>query len=253
MKLYRVRAIVLNSREMRDAHRILTLFSWELGKIKVVAHGVAKPTSRKRGAVQPFCHSNFLLRRGRELDSIDQCEGREIFPGLWTDLDRMSWAGYVAELVEGLTADGEPNQTVFDLLLQTLRVIEETTELELVVRGFELKLLTLLGYRPHLANCVNCEGDFKAGSVSFSPEAGGLVCLSCSTGMRGVICGRETVAVMKLLFNWNPLKIDRLHVSQQARREMKTAMREYLQWYLEGRLRSLQFMEQVQNCLPKTP
>lgn len=54
MKLYKVLAVVLNSREMRDAHRILTIFSKEQGKIKVVAHGVTKPTSRKRGRYSPF-------------------------------------------------------------------------------------------------------------------------------------------------------------------------------------------------------
>jgi DNA repair protein RecO (recombination protein O) len=51
---------------------------------------------------------------------------------------------------------------------------------------------------------------------------------------------------MKLLPGWDPFKIDRLRVSQQARGEMKVIMREYLQWHMEGRPRSLQFMEQVQ-------
>ncbi|MBF7082631.1 DNA repair protein RecO [Desulfallas sp. Bu1-1] len=246
MKLYRVRAVVLNSRQMRDAHRLLTLFSREKGKIKVVAHGAAKPTSRKRGAVQPFCHSELLLRRGRELDSVEQCEGLEIFPGLWEDLDRMSYAGHVVELVDGLTADGEPNQAVFELLLHTLKAMEGTADLELVARGFELRLLSLLGYQPYLDGCVNCGSGAINPVARFSPEAGGLVCPGCFSGTRGVPCGGETVSVMKLLPGWDPFKIDRLRVSQQARGEMKVIMREYLQWHMEGRPRSLQFMEQVQ-------
>lgn len=247
MKLYNVRAVVLNSRPMRDAHRLLTLFTREKGKIKVVAHGAVKPTSRKRGAVQPFCHSCFLLRRGRELDSVEQCEGLEIFPGLWDDLDRMTYAGHVVEMVDGLTAEGEPNQSIFELLLHTLKALESTTDLELVARGFELRLLTLLGYQPYLDGCTNCgRGAFDTGAW-FSPAAGGLVCRECLTGARGVPCGGETVSVMKLLPGWDPFKIDRLRVSQQARREMKVIMREYLQWHLEERPRFLKFTEHVQT------
>lgn len=252
MKLYKVRAIVLSSRKMRDAHRILTLFSREHGKIRAVAHGVAKPTSRKRGAVQPFCHSLFMLRRGRELDSVDQCEGQEIFPALWSDLDRMTWAGYATELVESLTVEGEPNQAVFHLLLQTLGLLETTAQLELVARGFELKLLTILGYRPHLDTCVNCNEDLKSGRTIFSPAAGGLVCSSCATPEGGVPSGGETVAVMRVLLHWDLNKIERLHVSDTARREMKTALERYVQWYLEGRLRTLRFMEQVRHGGPNT-
>jgi len=173
MKLYKVLAVVLNSREMRDAHRILTLFSKEQGKIRVVAHGVTKPTSRKRGAVQPFSVTDFLLRRGRELDSISQCEGREFFPGMWADLDKMLYAGHIAELVDALTVDGDPHEAVFVHIIKTLRELDKTADPELVARWFELRLMALLGYLPDLSGCVNCGGEVNSPMVRFSAQAGG--------------------------------------------------------------------------------
>ncbi len=245
MKLYRARAVVLNSREMRDAHRVLTLFSLEKGKIRAVAHGVDKPTSRKRGAVQPFSYSDFLLRRGRELDSISQCECLEVFPGLWSDLERMGYAAHVSELVDGLTADGEANRAVFELLLGTFRFLEKTPEPELAARGFELRLVSLLGYRPHLESCVNCGVKMAAPVSGFSAASGGLVCGDCSSGEAEVPCCGETVAVMKRLMEWDSAMLGRLRVSPRARGEMKKIMREYCQWLVEKRLRSLQFLDSI--------
>ncbi len=247
MKLYGVQAVVINSRQMRDADRVLTLYSREKGKIQAVAHGVSKPTSRKRGAVQPFCHSEFLLRRGRELDTVSQCEGRDIFPGLWSDLDRMGCAAQVCEPVDGLTVDREPNKAVFDLLLGTLRKLETVTEFELTVRGFELQLVALLGYRPQLDYCVNCGNGSLNPVAAFSAASGGLLCKSCAVGTDEVLCSGETAAIMRLLLDWDPVKMDRLRVSIRSRNEMRKVLREYLQWLTEKRSRSLHFLESISD------
>ncbi|MCL2337998.1 MAG: DNA repair protein RecO [Firmicutes bacterium] len=245
MNLYGVRAVVLNSRSMRDADRLLTLYSLEKGKIQAIAHGVNKPTSRKRGAVQPFCHSDFMLRRGRELDTVSQCEGLDIFPGLWGSLEKMGYAAHVAEAVEVLTEEGEPNQALFALLLNTLRRLETASDPALTARGFELKLVSLLGYRPHLDSCVNCGNESLSQSAAFSVSDGGLVCLNCRTNDRDQPCSGETVAIMKLLLSAESVKVARLRVSTRSRDEMQRVMKHYLQWLTEKRSRSMRFMESV--------
>ena len=212
-----------------------------------MAHGVSKPTSRMRGAVQPFCHSEFLLRRGRELDTVSQCEGRDIFPGLWNDLERMGYAAHVSEIVDGLTVDGEPNKAVFDLLLGTLRKLETVNEPDLTVRGFELRLVSLLGYRPHLDSCVSCGNESLSPVAVFSAAGGGLLCKSCAAGTGEVSCSGETMAVMRLLLQWEPVKVNRVRVSMRSRDEMRKAMGAYLQWLTEKRSHSMHFMESIRD------
>ncbi len=249
MKLYKVLAVVLNSREMRDAHRILTLFSKEQGKIRVVAHGVTKPTRRKRGAVQPFSVADFLLRQGREVDSVSECEGREFFPGLLADFDKLLYAGHFAELVDALTMDGNPHESIFALIIKTLRELDKTADLELVARWFELRLIALLGYLPVLTGCVECGGKLNGPTVCFSAQAGGLVCSSCAVGVESISCKIGTVAVMRTLLCWDIDKINRLRVSQPARAQMYSIMREYLQWQMEKRSRSMQFMDKLNSFI----
>ncbi len=247
MKLYKVLAVVLNSREMRDAHRVLTLFSKEQGKIQVVAHGVTKPTSRKRGAVQPFAVTDFMLRQGKSLDSVSQCEGREFFPELWADLDKLLYAGHMAELVDALTVEGDPHEAVFVQIIKTLRELDKTVDPELVSRWFELRLMALLGYLPYLNGCVDCGAELNGPTVRFSAQAGGLICFNCAAGEEYITCNRGTVAIMHTLLNWEIDKIDRLRAAQLSRAQMRTIMREYLQWHMEKRCRSLQFMDKI-NC-----
>jgi len=251
MNLYRVQAMVLNSRSMRDADRILTLYSQEKGKIQAVAHGVNKPTSRKRGAVQPFCHSDFTLRRGRALDTVSQCEGLDIFPGLWNDLERMGYAAHVSEAVDALTAEGEPNQAVFALLLNGLRNLETAKDPVLEVRSFELKLVSLLGYQPHLDNCVNCGNESLSQSAAFSTADGGLVCRTCRNDGRDQPCSGETIAIMRLLLSGEPVKVERLRVSDRSRDEMRQVMKQYLQWLTEKRSRSMHFLESIMEYREK--
>lgn len=250
MKLYKVRAVVLNSREMRDAHRILTLFSKEQGKIRVVAHGVVKPTSRKRGAVQPFSVTDFLLRQGRDMDSISECEGLEFFPGVWGDLDKLLYAGHFAELVDALTVDGNPQESIFFLIIKTLRELDKTADPELIARWFELRLIDLLGYLPDLTGCVNCGGEVIGPTIGFSSQAGGLVCCSCAIGVESIPCNRGTVAVMQTLLSWDINKINRLRVTQPARAQMYYIMRDYLQWHMEKRSRLMQFMDKLNSFSP---
>jgi len=247
MKLYKVRAVVLNSREMRDAHRVLTLFSREQGKIQVVAHGVTKPTSRKRGAVQPFTVTDFLLRQGRELDSVSECEGLEFFPGLWADLDKLLYAGHFAELVDALTADRDPHEAIYMHIIKTLRELDKTTDPELMARWFELRLMALLGYLPDLTGCVSCGVELKGPTVSFSAPAGGLVCTSCAVGVDSIPCHAGTIAVMHTLLRWDIDKINRLRIAQPTYGQLYSIMREYLQWHMEKRSRSMQFIDRLNS------
>ncbi len=247
MKLYKVDAIVLRSREMRDADRILTLLSRQKGKIKAVAHGVNKPSSRKRGAVQPFCYSSFLLYRGRELDSVNQCEGIEAFSGLRADLDRISYASYLAELTDYASMEDQINGEAFFLLLTILHLISrDGADVELLTRSFEIRLLDIAGLRPHLDNCVGCGVPVESETVGFSSSTGGVVCGRCS-GIAGDVkfFPRGTVEILKLLLKWDLKKTERIKVSPRVRQQLRQIMQNYISYHLEKKLATALFLEKL--------
>lgn len=247
MSFYKVEAVVLKSVPVREADFVLTLYGRETGKIRAMAHGIGKPSSRKRGALQPFCHSRLMLRRGRELDTVSQCEGLEMFVLLREDLNRLGYAVYLCELVDRLTPEGEPNAGIFLLLLTALRqMVREGTDLELLAWAFEIKLAFLLGYRPQLRNCASCGSPLSDSVVGFSARQGGVICTACRLQGTGIVeCIRGVVEIMDLLLRWELTKLNRLRVSEGEREQLRAALQGYLQYFGETRFRSLSFLEEI--------
>lgn len=241
MKLYRVDAIVLKSIECGNGNKLLILFSRECGKMKVMAHGVTKPFSRKRGSVQPFTYTRFLICRGRELDSVSQCEGIEMFPFLRHGLGIIGYASYLTELVLLLTPEGEQNEPLFRLMLETMRLLEEG-EAEILTRSFEIKAAGLMGYRPVLDGCAHCEKPLT-GRLFFSARTGGSLCESCGAeDPQAIQVSRGMVETLKALLNWPQDRLRQLKISSADRKQIKNLLYEYLKYYLERDLKSVSFL-----------
>lgn len=250
MKTYKLDAIILKSRDMRDADKILTLYSVQQGKLRAVAHGAAKVKSRKRGAVQPFCYSALILYRGKELDSVSQAELKESFPELRTDLDRLAGAAYMAELADGFLAEGEPNQSIFGLLLATLHLLAKG-DVELALRAFEAKLIWLSGLKPELDHCAACGDPVTELKVRFGPRHGGLLCRDCAAlESKTLIFNRGTLEVLKTLYRWELSKLHQLKVPAALRQELSHLLRAYIEYHLERRLKTAEFMDRLYKNNP---
>ncbi|MBO8136706.1 MAG: DNA repair protein RecO [Desulfotomaculum sp.] len=247
MKLYKVEAVVLRLKNMREADKLITIFSRENGKQRVVAHGVSKAASRKRGAVQPFCHSRLLLYRGKELDSISQSENITFFPHLRSHLEKMTLALYICELVDGLSPEGQSNESLFILLLTTLgwldRPFVDMSQAEQIIAGFELKMLGLMGYLPELGCCVNC-GQLLTGKIAFSVNLGGAVCGRCrASDTQALEINYQTIKLMHQLLVTRPGDLAKIKIKPVIFNELKRILKALTRNYLERRAKSLEFLE----------
>src|SRR5512143_2107684 len=124
-RLYRVKAIVLRRRDMGEADRLLTVLGRERGKLTLLAKGVRRPASRKAGHIEPFTYVDLLVARGHSMDLVTQAETIEPHRQLREDLWRSGLAYYVCELADAFTQEADPNELVFDLLLETLGRLDE--------------------------------------------------------------------------------------------------------------------------------
>src|SRR5918997_442218 len=149
-RVYRTEAIVLRRSDFSEADRILTLYTPRFGKRRVIAKGVRKTTSRLAGHIELFTRVSLMLAEGRNLDIVTQAEIVAPYRALREDLERISYAYYVAELLDKLTTDEEGQSPAYGLLVETLDGLDQSFQPEGVVRRFELRLLAILGYRPYL-------------------------------------------------------------------------------------------------------
>src|SRR5258708_21802321 len=152
---FKTAAIVLRRQDYGEADRLLTIFTPEHGKLRVIAKGVNKPAGRKTGHVELFTRSTMLIRRGREIHVVSQAEMVEPFLPLHEELERGAYANYVAELLDHFTELEEQNTALFRLLDSALGwLAQPNADLRLAARYYELHLLQLVGFQPSLFTCT---------------------------------------------------------------------------------------------------
>lgn len=248
MSLYRIEAVVLNHRYFGEADKIVTLYSRERGKLRAVARGSRRPRNRLLAGTQPYSHTEFLIFSGKGLDQISQCELKESFYPLREGLEEMAAAAYVTELYDLLIEEREGHGELFYLLLCILHLLVGTKDIELVLRFFELRLLSLLGYQPQLHQCVSCAGQLERGQLKFSPRLGGTLCARCwkqDEQARAICAG--TVEMLKQFLLITPQRLRVLRAGPKVRREMESALGAYLEFRLPRKPKSQRFLSWIQD------
>lgn len=248
-RLYRTQAIVLKRMDLGEADRILTLYTREHGKLRAVAKGIRRSTSRSAGHLEPFSLADVLLASGRELDVVSQADTVAAFRLVREDLARTSYAYYVAELTDALTEDRQENTALFELLSESLTALEEGVPPRLVILGFQLRLLALLGFRPELVECVICRATIQPGTNRFSAHLGGVVCPSCGPSeVSARPLGSDALKLLRYLQRVEGSASRTVRAPDEVSRESERMLRDYSEQIVERRFRSPQLIQRVHQA-----
>jgi DNA repair protein RecO (recombination protein O) len=144
-RAFKTEGIILKRSNYGEADKILTIYTKYHGKIRAIAKGVRKLTSRKAGSLELFNHTVVFLVKGKNLDIITETQCINLFKPWRRDLIKVGIAYYFCELVDKLTPDNQPSEIVFGLLREYLGMMNSQDNFSLV-RGFEEKLLHELGF-----------------------------------------------------------------------------------------------------------
>ena len=248
----RVEAVVLRHFDWGEADRLLWLYTREQGKIRALAKGVRKLRSRKAGHLEPFTRVNLLLAKGRDILLITQAETVDAYLALREDLVRVGYASYVVELLDRFTYEEGQNLSLFRLLVDTLaRLNRDDSGVNRIspvaVRYYEIRLLDLLGFRPHLFECARCGNPIRAEAQYFSSAQGGVLCPSCGNhdpGARPV--SLEALRYMRHFQRSNYAEATRAHLTPGINTEIERLLQYYLTYLLERGLNSPEFIRRVQ-------
>lgn len=248
---YKTEAIIIKRVKLGEADRILTFYTPFLGKMQAVAKGVRKTTSKLAGHLEPFTQSELGLARGRNLDVITAAHALETFPEVRGSLTRTTRALYLLELVDRFTPDHMENPALYRLLLDGLHWLESGSAGDTTLRWFETRLLSNAGYRPELRHCVICQEPLPAAPAFFSPPAGGAVCGDCRAGhgyLRPV--SLKALKVLRFLESAGREEVGRLRVDEPLRNELSALLNSYIEYHLEGELRTRPFLLERVDLAP---
>jgi DNA repair protein RecO (recombination protein O) len=147
-RTYKDEAIVLARRNFSEADRILSVYSQNHGRLSLIAKGVRRPQSRKRGHLEVFNRIKFQAARARNLDVITEAEVIDDFSEIREDLKKVSLAYYFMEVVGRTTHEEEPNPGLYSIILDNLKKLKKETKLKSLRREFIYSVLTTLGFWP---------------------------------------------------------------------------------------------------------
>lgn len=145
-RVYTVEGIVLKRKSVGEADKILTVYTKQAGKIRVLAKGIRRIHSRRSGHVELFSRVMLTLHTHGAMDIVTEAQAMRHGPGFETDSTRMAYAYCMSELVDQLTPDRQEHVEIFFLLANGLDALLRTKELQKCMSGFIHELLWRLGY-----------------------------------------------------------------------------------------------------------
>ncbi|MDH4322431.1 MAG: DNA repair protein RecO [Desulfobulbaceae bacterium] len=225
-------AIVLSVSDHGESDKIVTCYCPTFGKLTGIAKGAKRSKKRFVNKLEIFSllEIHFTAGNRTSMVRIDQADLLASFPNLRAHYDRYSNASLLCELLLHWTKENDGDENIFKLLAWALESLDQGDQLTRTIILFQIKLFDLLGYRPHLAGCIDCGRHDNGGApYRFSSSRGGLVCN---------LCNRDTVAAhiplslstAKLLHKAQTMpreKITRLQFSRHSTNEAMALMRRY--------------------------
>jgi DNA repair protein RecO (recombination protein O) len=185
VSLFRDRGVVLRSYRLGEADRIIVFLTERHGKVRAVAKGVRKTTSKFGGRLEPLTHVDLLLWQGRsELDIVNQVEVVSSYRVVREDLDRLPSGIALLEVTDQMAQERHPDPALYSMLVGALGALaDERADPTLLAPSFFLKALVLEGAGPVLDECAACrEPDGAVELVAFDLVAGGTLCRAHRSG-----------------------------------------------------------------------
>lgn len=149
-RTYKSEGVVLKRTNFGEADKIITVYSKHYGKVTLLAKGIRRLTSRKRGDLEVFNQVTFFASKGRGIDIVTETELVNSFSSWRKDLQKIASAYQVCEMVDRLTAEGNEQEEVYSLLVFCLKAIAVTEQknLAVLINSFGINLLKDLGFLP---------------------------------------------------------------------------------------------------------
>ncbi|HZT93277.1 MAG TPA: DNA repair protein RecO [Gaiellaceae bacterium] len=244
-RTYSTEAVVLRSIRLGEADRVLHLYTQAHGRVGAVAKGVRKTKSRFGARLEPLSHVELVLHRGRgELETVTAAQLVRSHRETREDYYRFSVGMIGAEAMLRLFSEEEGNERAFGAISRFLDLLDsephatERPALDPLGLAFQLKLLWLAGYLPHVSACAEC-GIEREPLVGYSTRAGGAVCARCAPATEALALAPDGIAGIEALLAGPLAEAPGLGLSERARRDVLRVITASYEYHGGFRLRTL--------------
>ena len=235
--------IVLSETNYSESSKILNVFTKEHGLIGIMSKGCRNMKSKLRGVSRKLLYGKFHIYYKKDgLSTLTAVDVLDSFSKLLTDLEKVSYASFLLELVNQVVREND-DVSILDLLKDTLVKMEEGFSPIVLTNILELKLLDYLGVRPSIDCCSVC-GSNK-GIVTVDSNAGGYLCRNCYRNEP--LVSDKMIKLLRLFYYVDIKSISKLEVRDSVILEINEFLDDYYDRYTGIYLKSKEFIKQLKK------
>ena len=239
----RIEGIIVSEVDYKESSKIINIFSPEVGVIGVLARGTKKIKSNLSGVTSKLTYGYFHIQyKENGLSTLMEVDVIIGFKNIRRSIDKISYASYLLELSSMVYKHGS-DINIYNLLIASLKKIDEGYDYEVITNILELKLLDYLGIKPVIDSCVNCGS--KVDIVTISSYKGGYLCKNCARDE--VIVNIKTIKLLRMFYYVDIDKISKLDISDNIKKELNRFIDDYYDRYSGLYLKSKMFLKNLQN------
>ena len=237
--------IVLKTKPLGNDDHVYTILTREKGVITAFARSRQKISRGMGSALELFTYSNFVLFQSKDRYSINSASSNKVFFGIRSDIEKVSLASYLSELlIELAPEEGEDPNDYLRLFLNCLAMLENNKRsVQFIKPLFGLRLMALAGYMPDLIGCVSC-GESEGKSLCFIPSEGSLICGNCIeqvTGQQMIQITPGELAAMRHIIYAPVEKLFSFALPDSALKRLSAITESYIYTQLDKTFHTLEF------------
>ena len=220
LSIEKTKAIIIKAIDYKENDKLIWAYCEELGKITFIAKGAKKSKSKNLSLTLPLCFGEYIFFKGRNLYNLQEGKIINSFQGLLNNLDKLTYSSYVCELIDICVQDSEVNKTLFREFITCLYLLNtDAMDYELLIRAFELRLLSATGYGLEFDKCCICKRSIGTSDYISLSHFGG-VCVECNKE-HGLYISRAGYNALRFLNNTPMDKIYRLNVNKDIKKQIE--------------------------------
>lgn len=244
MKFINVDAVVIREVNSGEADKVLTVISVLHGKMVIYAKGARRTRSRLLASAQLLSYSKFVLIKGRDMYSISSAELIEPFYNIRNDLSKLTYTSYFCEVLDDVVVENQANVNIVKLLLVTLfKMNSDNANGNVIVRTFELRLLSYIGYTPYVKGCIICSSSEKS-KYWFSFLKFGFLCDDCyKNDINSInLSNGATMTIKHIIFS-EIRKLYNFNITKNVEDELDKVIPKYFSNCLDKKYKKLDFLK----------
>ncbi len=238
--------MILRTHKLGEADRIVTMLSRRNGKIRAVAKGVRRTSSKFGSRLEPFMVADVQMYKGRSLDIVQQADSLGAYGAdIAVDYERFTAASAMVETADRLN-EAEATVEQYFLLVGGLRSLSRGEHsARSILDSYLLRVMALSGWAPALDHCARCGA--PGPHAHFGAQLGGSVCPACAPAGSPRI-PPSALALLRALMAGDWPMIDSAPAGDLAAASGTIAA--YAQWHLERGIRSLEHITRPATGAP---